>query len=200
MLNEYTRELVYLVPDTLVVYDRVSPKEGSDYRWRLHTPSKATFGSGRYSSTHGGGGISLVQLAGGAATLQADTDLQDGSSSAWRIEEAAPSSGRFLNVIQVGSNGAPALQAAALTGDATVQGAVVGDQVVVFSSRARGQAATLPFTYTVSGVGPRTHTLVNVACGVSVSVDKTGGQTKVTVAAGAQYAPDSAGVVRMHDS
>ena len=200
MLNEYTRELVYLVPDTLVVYDRVSPKAGSDYRWRLHTPSKATFGSGRYSSTHSGGGISLVQLAGGAATLQADTDLQDGSSSAWRIEEAAPSSGRFLNVIQVGSNGAPALQAAALTSDATIQGAVVGDQVVVFSSRARGQAATLPFTYTVSGVGPRTHTLVNVGCGVSVSVSKTGGETKVTVAAGAQYAPDSAGVVRMNDS
>jgi len=140
-----------------------------------------------------------VQLAGGAAIIHDDLDLVDGSSSAWRVEEAPPANGRFLNVIQVASSGAPALQAVTLTSSAAIQGAVVGDQVVVFSSSARGQPVALPFTYAVPGTGPRTHTLANMGAGVSVSIDKSGGQTKITVSSGSQNLPDGAGVVRFKD-
>jgi hypothetical protein len=190
MLDEYTRELVYLAPDTMVVYDRVDPKPaGADYRWRLHMPVQPSFAAGRYSATNGGGGISLVQLAGGAATVHDDQDLVNGGSDAWRVEEAASPSGRFLNAIQVATGAAPSLQAVALSSAASLQGAVVDGWVVVFSALPRGNAVPLPFSYTVPGVGPRTHVILNLGGSVAVSFDKSGGQTTVTVSAGNQETP-----------
>jgi hypothetical protein len=199
MLDEYTRELVYLEPDTLVVYDRVDPKAaGSDYRWRLHTPTQPSFAEGRFSATNDGGGISLVQLAGGAATVHDDQDLAGGGSGAWRVEEAACGDGRFLNVVQVAAGAAPALQAVAISSSAPVQGALVDDWVVVFSELSRGEAVPLPFSYTVPGVDPRTHVILNLAASVAVSFDKSGAETTVTVSAGSQSTPVD-GVLRIPD-
>jgi hypothetical protein len=190
MLDEYTRELVYLEPDTMVVYDRVAPKPaGSSYRWRLHMPVQPSLAAGRYSATHDGGGISLVQLAGGAASIHDDQDLVNGGSDAWRVEEAAPANGRFLNAIEVAAGSAPALQAVALSSSAAVQGAVLDGSVVVFSSLPRGNPVPLPFVYSVPGVSARTHVILNLAGSVAVSFDKSGGQTTVTVAAGSQATP-----------
>ena len=199
MLDEYTRELVYLKPDVLVVYDRVDPKpSGEGYSWRLHFPVQPSASGGRYTATYQGGGITLIPLQGGAASVHADNDLTVEASGAWRVEEAAPADGRFLNVVAVASGAAPAPATSVVTSIAEVAGARVGDQVVVFSRRPRGAAVTLPFSYTVADGGVHTHTLVNVEAGVDVAVVRSGGTTTITVSAGS-HAPDDAGLIRFSD-
>ena len=201
MLNEYTRELVYLKPDTLVVYDRVDPKpSGTGYSWRLHFAAEPAPANGRYAATSGGGGMALVQLAGGAATVHRDSDLEGGASSAWRVEQAASGDGRFLNVVAVASGGAPALTATAVTSSDNVAGAVTGNQVVVVSSNARGAAVSLPFSYLVGDAGDHTHTLVNLTSSVDVDVIRGGGTTTVTVSSGSDHDPNEAGLVSFSDA
>ena len=147
MLDEYTRELVYLKPDQLVVYDRVDPKpSGEGYSWRLHFAVQPSASQGQYSATYQGGGITLIPLQGGAASVHADDDLTVEASGAWRVEEAAPADGRFLNVVAVASGAPPAPATSTVVSTAEVAGARVGDQVVVFSRRPRGAAVTLPFS------------------------------------------------------
>jgi hypothetical protein len=199
MLEEYTRELVYLKPDVVVVYDRVEPKPaGEGYSWRLHFPVQPTASGGRYSASYQGGGMTLVPLAGGAASVQADDDLMVEGSGAWRVEEAAPADGRYLNVVAVASGQAPSPAASAVASSDEVAGARVGEQVVVFSARARGAAVGLPFSYTVADDGVHTHTLVDLAAAVDVEVERAGGAVTVTVSAGS-HPPSPAGLLRFSD-
>jgi hypothetical protein len=116
LMDEWTREFVYLKPDNVVVYDRVKPKEGSVYDLRFHFPVQPTLVSGLYTADYNGGGISLLPLVCGAITVQQDTDVEDGST-AWRVQQAPASleAGRFLNVLQVATGAPPALTAQRVT-------------------------------------------------------------------------------------
>ena len=68
------------------------------------------------------------------------------------------------------------------------------NQVVVFSAAAHGAPAPLPFTYTVKGAEPRTHTIVDVHEAVDVAVTRDQSTTTVRVSAGSQYTPDQGAV------
>lgn len=197
LLNEHTREFVFLRPSTLVVFDRVDAKpRGEGLAWCLHFPEAPAFGSGRYSATHEGGGLSLVPLLGGTPTVVSDGDLEVGTTS-YRVEEAATGPvTRFLNVLEAGAGSAPATTAQLVSTPGSVQGAKVGATVVLFSDRAKGAAPTLPFSYTVPGTGSLDHVLCNLGSGISVHAVASGGNTVVTVSSGTQFLPDAQGVVR----
>ena len=143
--------------------------------------------------------MSLVKLVGGTASIRPDSDVVEAPSDSYRVEQAATGEGKFLNVIEVSAGAAPPLSAQAVTSSATVHGAVFDDQVVLFSSRARGAAATLPFSYTIQGTEPRTHTLVNLEGAVSVEIDRDGSTTTITVSTGSQHPPNDAGMIRFAD-
>ncbi len=197
MLNEYTRELVYLKPNRLVIYDRVDPKPaGTDYDFRIHFASQPTSTTGGYLADHGGGFIALAMLVGGSTTVLADTDLVGGGSNAWRVQVQPPSSGRFLAVLEVADSSAPALQATHVSSTGQVEGALLADQVVMFSQRSFGQSATLPFSYSIQGTEQRTHTLINMSSACEIQVSKQGGDTTVTVNTGSSVTPDAQGLVR----
>ena len=200
LLQEYTRELMYLKPDTLVVYDRVAPKAGHEnYTWRLHFASQPQVNGNLFSASYHGAGISLMKLIGGPAQVMADSDLESGASSAWRVQELpeSPSTGRFLNVVAVASGGAPALSAKLVQSDGAMQGAQVGAQVVLFSGNPLGAPAALPFSYSVECIGPQVHLLANMAESYSVTVSASGTTRKVTVAPGNQVAASADGVLRI---
>jgi hypothetical protein len=200
LMNEWTREFVYLKPDTVVVYDRAVPKPGSIYHLRFHFPVQPTLASGLYTASYHGGGISLQPLLSGAGSILSDIDLgEDKSCTAWRVQQepATPQVGRFLNVLQVASGAPPALSAVHLTTTThTMEGALWNNDVVMFSTSALGGPPALPFSYTLPGAGARTHTLLNMTGSCDVAVNRAGGQTTVTVSAGATYSPNGQGVLR----
>lgn len=200
MLDEYTRELVYLRPDVLVVYDRVDPRSGAEgYDWRMHFAEQPSDVGGAYQSSYGGGGITLQTLLGGSGSIQGDGDLMDYGSDSWRVSVSPTGTvSRFLHVIEVADGSAPSPKAALVTGDG-VDGAVWQDQVVVFSASDFGAAASLPFTYTVPTDGSLEHTLVNMTGSVDVSVNAGGGSTTVTVQNGNALTASGEGVIQFTD-
>ena len=193
LLEEWTRELVYVRPDALVVYDRVVPKpDGASYSWRFHFPTQPTLDGARYSAKNDGGGASLVLLSDGAPQIAPDTDVEEGDR-AFRVEVGPNAKGRYLAVVAVANGAAPGLSATAIHG-AGIEGAAWNDQVVVFSASPRGAPAALPFTYTFQGAQPRTHTLVDMDGAVDVAITHDGGSTTVKVSAGSRYKAENGAI------
>lgn len=200
LMNEWTREFIYLKPDTVVVYDRTDPKPGNTYDLRFHFPAQPTLASGCYTTAYGGGGIALLPLVSGAVSLHQDTDLgyDYQGSDAWRVQELPSSTvGRFLNVLQVSSGSPPVLTAQHVTTTTGVmEGALWNNEVVLFSTQAFGAASAVPFSYTIHGTGVRTHTLLNMTGGYEIYVSREGGQTTVTITGGTTYPADAQGILR----
>lgn len=208
MLDEWTRELVYVRPDALVVYDRVVPKASTkEYSWRVHFANKpvgggAGAGPRRWSTTNGGGAITVTVLDGGEAKLAEDSDLAEGPSKAWRLDVGPHAGGRTLALLEVANaaSGAPATAVETIGGAGVgvgIEGLAWRDQVVIFSAQPLGRPAALPFTYRIKDGGKRQHTLVDIAPGsVDVAVTHEGGFTVVRVSAGSHVRVTDQGVVR----
>jgi hypothetical protein len=198
LLGEWTRELVYLrAQDAVVVYDRVAPANGQAYDWRLHFPTQPTTSGTAYTASSQGASIALQPVSGGVATVTADSDLSDPATS-YRVQETpAQTPGRLLNLVAVATGAAPDVTAQYVTGS-HVEGVMWRDQVVIFSSYARGVAAGLPLSYTVPGTAVLTHTLTNLPMSaVDATVTYLNGQTTVTVSAGSTYTPSAAGTLQI---
>lgn len=191
LVDEHTREVVYLRPDSVVVFDRVDA--ANSYHLNFHFSSSPQQQGSYYTATNGAAGISFAKLLGGDVAVEADGS----EDSSYRIEEAQTGNvTRYLNVMQVASGSAPTINPQLVGEAGKVRGAVLGDAVVVFSDRPRGEPVALPFSYTVTGTGNRSHVIANLATGtVNVTATRDGGSTTVTVASGGSSTVDSAGVV-----
>lgn len=206
LADEYTRELVFIKPNTLVAFDRVAPKDAQRaYDFRVHFAAQPTArelpAGPRYTAKNAGGGITLALLLGGATEVVQDTDLEEESSQAWRVQVApkvgTEANGRFLGVLEVASGEPPALDAAlAETSSTDVSALRWGEYSVAFSARSRGAPAALPFSYQVPGQA-LTHVICNVTSPVRVRVSHAGGSTQVEITADASHgtAPNAAGIV-----
>lgn len=199
MLEEWTRELVFLRPDVLAIYDRVVPKAGQSWSWRLHFPKKPAGDRGRYVASNGTGSITAFVLDGGESTIAEDGDLADGGpSTAWRLDVGANPSGRILALLRVATGAAPLVPTEAIKG-AGVQGVASGEHVVVFSVQPLGRPASLPFSYTVKGSGKRQHVLANMIGSCDIAVSRAEGNVTVRVSAGSTYSANEQGIVRFSD-
>jgi hypothetical protein len=76
-----------------------------------------------------------------------------------------------------------------------VEGLVTHNTVVLMSNKAFGQMPTLPFSYTVPGIVPKTHILVNMSQTVDVSAVVNASSITYTVSSGATYTPNDQGIV-----
>jgi Heparinase II/III-like protein len=199
LLEEFTRELVFLKPDVLVVYDRVRPAEpGTAFDWRLHFPAQPSLSGATLRSTNGKGGVTVALLLGDAPAVVPDGDLAPDGSKAWRAQ-ATTQSGTFLAVARVASGGAPPLDASLVTTTGDMEGAAVGGDVVLFSKLPFGAAPRLGFSYTVPAVPGRVHTLVDMAGSVGVSFRREGADTVVTIGRGSDRTASVEGVVRFSE-
>jgi hypothetical protein len=209
LLQEYTREFVYLRPDTVVVYDRVEPREGTVYYLRFHftkKPDKNQGYSKLYQARNSGGSISILPLVCGAISLHEDTDLglEYQTSSAGRVQEAplTPTTGRFLNVLQVASGAPPALRAKHVTTtDKVMEGVLWESNVILFSTKALGACPETQFSYRIPGRGKRTHTLFNMMPEghYKIAATRSGDQTTITVTqaiGSTEHKANSEGVLR----
>lgn len=195
MLAEYTRELVFLEPNTLVVFDRVAPKDGARYHLRLHTAREPKQKGRLFTAQNEGGALAYAIVIGGASRVRDDGDLADAPSKTFRIE-TAPEKGRFLTVLEVAAGAPPALAPVAVEGEG-VAGLRVGDEVVVFSDAPRGEPRA-PLRYRVEGAAKR-HTIVNLSpdTGYDVDVTSASGATTVKVSPGGDARASREGVLRV---
>ena len=196
MLDEWTRELVYVRPNVLVVYDRVVPKATTrDYSWRVHFANKPSGGPRRWTASNEGGSIAVELLDGGEAKIAQDSDLAEGPSKAWRLDVGPHASGRTLALLEVATGAPPATNTETIRAPG-IQGVAWRDQVVLFSAEPLGRPASLPFTYRIKNAGRRDHTLVDVAGGIDVTVTGEPGFTVFHVSAGMRYRANEHGLVR----
>jgi hypothetical protein len=191
--------MVYLKPDTVLLYDRVKPKSSSTaFDWRLHFPAQPTVSGTTLQSTNERGGVTVVLLLGDPPQILPDTDLKPDGSRAWRAQSASRT-GRFLAAIKVGSGRPPPLAATLATTSGDMEGVAVGNDVVLFSKHAFGRQPELGFSYTLPRNPRRTHTLVNMSGSVAVKIAQEGANTVVTVAKGTDQRASAEGVIRFSE-
>ena len=91
-----------------------------------------------------------------------------------------------LAVLRVATGQPPTVMTEPIVGPG-IQGAVSGDQVVVFSTQPLGRPASLPFSYQIKGSAKHQHTLVNMAGSCDVKISRERGAVTVVVSAGSRH-------------
>lgn len=105
-VNLVQREVVFLKPNTFVIYDRVNAGAGSTFTWQLSSPIEPVAAAG--TATYGSPAAMRVRTIVPAAVTQSVVDLEalpgDEFSGGYRYEAAQSSGGtaNFLTVIDLG--------------------------------------------------------------------------------------------------
>jgi hypothetical protein len=103
VVQQVQREIVYLEPDAVVVYDRVATRAGSQQIWQLVTPAAPAIAGTRTTIRAAGHTLAVERVAPAAATassfdFRADADFTGG----FRLDETiAGGDNRFLHVLFV---------------------------------------------------------------------------------------------------
>jgi len=139
-VQKVQREVVYLLPDVVVVFDRVQSPAGTTQTWQLASPSAASI-SGSVASIAGSGHTLKVQeLSGGSMSVTPFTSVSSDYSGGSRLDETmAGGDNRYLHVLSI-DGAAPSVTAA---GDATHPGVTV--------AMANGHSATVTFVRDTTG-------------------------------------------------
>ncbi|MFN8010701.1 MAG: hypothetical protein U0P81_04785 [Holophagaceae bacterium] len=200
LLNEHTREFVYLRPDTLVVFDRVDAKPaGAGYQWILHLPAAPAQSGARYTLLRNGAGLALQTLFGGAGSVVSDADLEAGTTSFRVAVEGTGAASRYLHLLQVASGAVPAATGQPVSAPG-LKGLLWNGTVVAFSDLARGAAPALPLTYVLPDIAVHAHILANFTSGVDVDVVRGASTTTITLRAGTSHLPDANGLLSFSDA
>jgi hypothetical protein len=183
-VRELTRQVVYLRPSVVVVYDKVETVKDSytkELRWHfLKVP--ALDGT---SFTAAAGGSKLFGQTFASVPLQAKlTAVKVGGASVQQlgIHPAAPVKRVcYVSVFQAApsTESTPAACRRVASADATREGAQVGNHLVLFG-RGRQPAPPSPVRYEVSGSGPIHHFLTDLPPGRRYAV-QAGGEARAPI-------------------
>jgi hypothetical protein len=131
-VSRVQREIVYLQPDTIVVYDRVNSAPGTQQVWQLATPARPTI-SGSTATISGAHALHVQRFA-PAATSSVFDYTQDASGDyggGYRLDETISGGNqRFLHVLSI---------------DGAVTGATASGDSTITVNLASGQTATVAF-------------------------------------------------------
>jgi hypothetical protein len=176
--RELTRQVVYIRPDYLFVYDRVTTVKASyakQQRWHfLYAPdvTDTAFVAGAGKSKLFGRTFAAIPLK----ATHAPVKVGSGTVHQLVIENAKPVQKlRYVSVLQVASSAAKSMANAEhiRTGDSRMEGARLGGHVVLF-----GVDGTVdlkkPVTYELNGKGTVNHLLVNLPAGQKCMVKADG--------------------------
>lgn len=201
-VSSLTREVVYLRPNYVIVYDRVSTLQASytkEQQWNfLNAPTVSgnsfveSVGSSKlFGQTFSSVPLSLSvqsQVAGSATIQQLE------------IQNATPTSSvNYLTAFQVAPSTTTTMDATnhILTTDGRMEGTQMGNQLVLFGVAAGSVDLTTPVTYNLSGSNSVSNLLVDLQAGgiYQIKVDGTNignvtassqGTVSFTTAAGAK--------------
>jgi hypothetical protein len=137
-VSRVQREIVYLQPDTIIVYDRVTTASGTQQVWQLATPKRPTI-SGSTATITGTHALHVQRFA-PTATASVYDYTQDASgdyAAGFRLDETvAGGDQRFLHVLSI---------------DGAVTGANASGDSTVTVTLSNGKTATVAFNRAAIG-------------------------------------------------
>ena len=155
-VGKMQREMVYLQPDVVVVYDRVTSGSGTQQVWQLASPVSPAISGATATFSNAGHALHVTRLAPASATASAFAYTNDASgdyTSGFRLDETVAAGGdqRYLHVLAVDG----AVTASTATGDSTVTLTLADGRtaVIAFNHDAVGATLTLAGVATTLGSG-----------------------------------------------
>ncbi|HET9624519.1 MAG TPA: hypothetical protein VFP84_24270 [Kofleriaceae bacterium] len=134
------REMVYLQPDVIVVFDRVRTASGTSQTWQLASPTAASISGSTASVTNAGHTLKVQKISGGTMAVTPMTAVDADFTGGYRLDETmAGGDNRYLHVISIDGSVSSTVSA----GDATHPGVTV--------HLANGHNATITFVRDTPG-------------------------------------------------
>jgi hypothetical protein len=205
-ITQANRSVVWLAPDTIVVYDRATSKTADRFkRFWLNLPADATVSGSRTTMLTAGGQQLAIDtlLPAGAVPSVAPLDIQldniaTGDPTRYQfVVEApgAPADARFLNVLQAGDAGATLSPAQAFASDdGSYAGVLVDGTAVLFPVTLGTTVQSLTYTLPAAANAQIITGLVPGA-----SYDVRADQSTVSVTTGSAHTADAGGVLVIGD-
>jgi hypothetical protein len=153
-VSKMQREIVYLEPDTVIVYDRVTSGASTQQVWQLATPTAPAL-SGSTATINGAHALHVQRLAPAAAASSVFNYTADPSGDyggGYRLDETmAGGDQRYLHVLSIDG----AVTSASASGDSTVTVSLASGQsaTVAFDRTSIGATLTYGGTTTTLGTG-----------------------------------------------
>ncbi|MBV8758700.1 MAG: hypothetical protein JO257_15545 [Deltaproteobacteria bacterium] len=134
-IQKVNREIVYLQPNAIVVYDRVQSSSGTSQVWQLATPRQPSISGSTATISNAGHALAVQRLQGGAYSVHNMTSESD-YGGGYRLDEtSAGGNNRLIHVLSIDG--------------AVTSASAAGDTVVVHLSG--GQTATIAFNHDAAG-------------------------------------------------
>ncbi len=152
-VSNMQREIVYLQPDTIVVYDRVTSASGTQQVWSLATPKQPAI-SGSTATITGTHALHVQRLAPASATSSvfnyATQDPSGDYSGGFRLDEtAAGGDQRFLHVLSIDG----AVASASAANDSTVTVTLANQQTATITFNHDSPGATMTYAGATISLG-----------------------------------------------
>lgn len=151
-VTKVQRELVVLLPDIIVVYDRVTSKAGSEQIWQLVSPARPTIAGARATIAASGHMLAIDRIAPAQATSSVhDFSAESDFIGGFRLDTSVPGGDqRYLHVLSI--DGA-ATSTTAQTDGVTINLAAGGTAIVRFNRDGVGGTLTVGGSTTTLGAG-----------------------------------------------
>jgi hypothetical protein len=134
------REILYLQPDVVVVFDRVQSPAGTTQTWQLVSPVAASISGSLATITNAGHALKVQKLSGGTMSVTPFTSVSSDFSGGYRLDETmSGGDNRYLHVLSIDG----AVSSTAAAGDATHPGVTI--------QMSNGHTATITFTRDTAG-------------------------------------------------
>lgn len=150
-IGKVQRELVFLMPDVVVVYDRVTSDAGTEQTWQLASPVSPSISGPTATFTTAGHALHVQRLAPASATASAFAYTSDASGDykgGFRLDEAVPGGDqRYLHVLSI--DGAATSATAQGDNGVTIVLADGRTAVIAFQRDTAGASLTLAGATTV---------------------------------------------------
>jgi hypothetical protein len=101
-VQKVQREVVYLQPDVVVVFDRVQSAAGTTQTWQLASPVAASISGTLATIASSGHALKVQQIAGGSMSVTPFTSVSSDYSGGFRLDETmSGGDNRYLHVLSI---------------------------------------------------------------------------------------------------
>ena len=139
-VQKVQREIVYLLPDVVVVFDRVQSAAGTTQTWQLASPVAASISGALATIASSGHTLKVQKISGGSMAVTAFTSVSSDYAGGSRLDETmAGGDNRYLHVLSIDA----AASSVTPAGDATHPGVTV--------AMSNGHTATVTFARDTTG-------------------------------------------------
>ncbi len=101
-VQKVQREVVYLLPDVVVVFDRVQSAAGTAQTWQLASPVAASISGAVATIANAGHTLNVQKITGGTMAVTSMTSVDADYAGGFRLDETMPGGdNRYLHVLAI---------------------------------------------------------------------------------------------------